>query len=137
MGIWAQAENDKGFTFTEKADDFITEGTGNYCKASITRNMGAATTFTVSKGIPLAPNDVSMGYEDKNIVYSNIDTSLSGADYTPASTTGSTNAMSSGAYQTTNLGPVAPVPIGKQTEVFVYSIINSAKPAGFSDAVFW
>jgi hypothetical protein len=148
MGIWAQSANDKGHKLaiagTGALGDAISEDTFGEYDSSYNRYMATESQITQTKDstglgqVSIAPNAVNMGYGDKNIAYSNVDTSLAGNDNVPFYDTDSFTSMNSGTSKTTEkTRNQRPIDSGDGNELFVYSIVDANNPNGFSDALFF
>jgi hypothetical protein len=145
MEMWSQSVNDKGHKLailsSGSTTDEIAEYTNGEYYASPNRYNDAdyseiEQANTDGNGVVISPNAVSMGYADKNMAYSNEDTSLVGSDYVPEYDSMSHAAMGSSAKSTEVSDNAKPVGSG-QKEFFVYSIVDQTHPSGLSDTVFW
>jgi hypothetical protein len=129
---WNEAVNDAGFT--SDPDGNIFESTSATWYASSAMSVNAATNIMYNGIATLSSNAQSMGYADKNIVYSNVDTLLAGNANTPYYFTTSTSNLNGIPRSTIAAGGNTPVQPG-QNELFTYSIVNAANPNGLSKAL--
>lgn len=95
MGLWAQSVDAKGSQLailgtgsvgdSIQNNNFAEYATGSFAATNAFTSITQTTTLT-SPTASISPNFDCMGYADKNIVYSNKDTSLLGNSFVPAYT---------------------------------------------------